>query len=69
LGFFYEIWQVFAGGCRMSIETMRLYPSATAAQAACERAIPLYLAKRRSQWHPSDDRSRLMIVRSDAGSL
>jgi hypothetical protein len=49
--FFYEIWHNFADVRRMNIEVSRRYPSAAEARAACDGAIPLYLAKQRSQRH------------------
>jgi hypothetical protein len=53
-GFFYEIWHDFADGCRMNMEVSRPYPDLVEARAACDAAIPLYLAKRRSQQRPSN---------------
>ena len=51
-GFFYEIWHDFADVCRLNIEASRRYPSAAEARAACDRAIPIYLVRRRSQRRP-----------------
>jgi hypothetical protein len=46
-GFCYEIWRDDGSGCRMEMETSFHYPTAIAAQVACNDATTAYIKKRR----------------------